>query len=162
MSWREAFLKQARSENQIRLLLDDPAIEYSHRLHYLQMVTEKLSKGMMANALDPEPPTPTHLAFVRLLQVLKGRPDIRAQLGYSDSAVFRKFINSLLGMAMQIERLSPAAAGPNHPNPEYPWRDQVTGRVLAPADFEFSLFDPTNPKMIKLEKLLNALLQVVR
>jgi hypothetical protein len=160
MSWREAFLKQARSENRLREVLNDPQVEYSHRLHYLQMVTEKLAKGFMADPSDPQPPNPTHGAFVRLLQTIKGRPEIRRSLGYQDAQIFRQFINSLLDLAVRVERLAPGAAGTTAPNPEYPWRDPVTGVVHAPIDFDFAIFSPRDAKMIKLENLLDSLIRI--
>lgn len=158
MTWREAFLRQARSEHQLLRRLNDPEVEYSHRLHYLQMVAEKLAKGFQCDPDAKDPPPTTHNAFVRLLQTFKGRPDLRKQLGYTDASVFRAFIDSLLGLAAQIERLAPSLAG-TQPNPEYPWVDS-SGDVIAPVDFEFPLFDPRDPKMIKMERLLDALVRI--
>lgn len=162
MSWRDAFLRQARSEHEVRRRLNDASVEYSHRLHYLQMVTEKLAKGLQSKPDDPDAPETTHSGFVRLLQTLKGRRTIRRQLGFSDAAIFRRFIDSLLDLAERVERLAPAAAGLAAPNPEYPWRDPKTGLVHAPADYSFGLFDPRAPKMIKLERLLDELVRTAR
>jgi hypothetical protein len=160
VSWRGAFLRQARSDDNVRRLLNDPQVEYSHRLHYFQMVAEKLAKGFLAAPDDVEPPKASHNAFVRLLQTVKGRPDIRQQLGYADAAVFRAFIDSLLELADRIERLAPSAAGFTQPNPEYPWRDINQNLIHVPAEFDFELFDARNPKMIKMERLLQALLRI--
>jgi hypothetical protein len=160
VSWRDSFLRQARSDDNVRRRLDDPLVEYSHRLHYFQMVAEKLAKGFMTGPEEAEPPRASHNAFVRLLQTVKGRPDIRRQLGYDDAVVFRAFIDSLLDLADQIERLAPSAAGFTQPNPEYPWRDPATNTIHVPAEFDFQLFDPRNPKMIKMERLLQALLRI--
>src|ERR1700733_11626935 len=99
MNWHDAFLRQARSDESVRRRLNDSTTEYSHRLHYLQMVTEKLAKAFQASPTDTEAPTASHIAFVRFLQTLKGRPDIREQLGYKDRKVFQAFINSLLDLA---------------------------------------------------------------
>jgi len=159
MSWREAFLRQARSEHEVRRRLGDLGVEYSHRLHYLQMVAEKLSKGMQAAPGHTDAPQLTHHSFVRLLQVLKRRPELRRQLGYIDADVFRRFIDSILDLANQVQRLAPSGEL-TQANPEYPWRDPVTGIVRAPVDYSFDLFDPRNPRMIKLEKLLDALLRI--
>jgi hypothetical protein len=160
MSWREAFLEQARSDNRIRRLLNQPQVEYCHRLHYLQMVTEKLAKAMLAAPEATDPPKMVHHALVRMLQTLKGRPDLRARLGYSDANIFRAFIDSILDLADQIESLAPSAAGFMQPNPEYPWRRAQDNFVITPAAYPFPLFNPRNPKMIKFEKLLGALLSV--
>jgi hypothetical protein len=105
-------------------------------------------------------PAPTsHTAFVRMLQVLKGRPEVREQLGFRDAKVFRSYIDSLLELAGRIERLSPERAGLTQPNPEYPWEDQGTHEVCAPAEYEFPGFDPRDPRMIKLDRLLGNLLR---
>jgi hypothetical protein len=157
MNWKAAFLVQARSEDLIRRRLDDPAVEPSHRLHYLQMVTEKLAKGLLATDADSGPPTPVHRAFVRLLQTLKDRSDIRRRLGFSDRVSFRRFIVSLLSTAEQIENLAPSAPGFTRPNPEYPWLDPATGQVQAPCDYLFPLLNPRNRKMIQLESLIGSL-----
>lgn len=160
MNWRQAFIRQAKSEHAVRRRLNGPGVEYSHRLHYLQMVTEKLAKGFQANPSDRNPPPTTHHALVRLLQQTKGRPDLRRLLGHTDAAVFRSFIDSLLDLADQIERLAPSAASTTQPNPEYPWRDQTTDEVVAPVDYDFPLFDPRDPRMIKFERLLDALVRI--
>jgi hypothetical protein len=47
MSWRAAFPIQARSDDNVRKLLNQSKIEYSHQLHYLQMGTEKLVKKLL-------------------------------------------------------------------------------------------------------------------
>ena len=158
MSWRAAFLRQATSENAIRRQLNTAQAEYSHQLHYLQMVTEKLAKGLLASPEDTNPPAPVHGALVRLLQSLKGQPHLRKQLGYNDPAIFRRFINSLLDLAASVEQLAPSAAGFDRANPEYPWRDKISSQVLAPIDFRFDAFDARNPQMIKLEALVGQLL----
>jgi hypothetical protein len=134
--------------------------EYSHRLHYLQMVTEKLSKAFQASPNDTEAPATSHVAFVRFLQTLKGRPDIRQQLGYTDGKVFQSFINSLLDLAHRIQKLAPAAARLTHPNSEYPWLDLRTNQVVAPADYDFPEFTPDSSAMVKLEKLVRDILRI--
>lgn len=157
MSWKSAFLAQAASDNRIRHLLDDVTVPYSHRLHYLQMATEKLAKGWLATEGNPAPPVPTHSGLVRLLQTLKGRPDVRRELGIRDASVFRAFVESLLDLADQIESLAPSAAGFGRPNPEYPWREPATGLVVVPAEFAFPAFDPRGAKMVKLDRLIDDL-----
>jgi hypothetical protein len=157
MNWREAFFRQASSDHLIRQRLNTPAVEYCHRLHYLQMMTEKLAKAFLTGPDDQEPPQFSHVMFVRLLRVIRGRPDMRRVLGYSDSAAFRQFIDSLLPLADQIQRLAPSVAGTTQPNPEYPWKPAADQDVIAPADYAFPLFDPRAPRMIKLETLLDRL-----
>jgi hypothetical protein len=160
MNWREAFLRQARSENSLRNRLNDPRIEYSHRLHYLQMVTEKLAKGYQTPPRDYDHPPKVHIGFVRFLQTLKGNSGIRDTLRYGPGPVFNRFVNSLLDLAKRIEQLAPSAAGSNNPNPEYPWRDAGTGEIRVPVDYDFPGFSPRDISMIRLEALIKQLLPI--
>jgi len=98
---------------------------------------------------------------VSLLQSIKGRPDIRKQLRYPDRRSFVQFINSLLPLAGQVERLAPNFAGTMQPNPEYPWRDPATGNVEVPVRYAFPAFDPGGAQMIKLERLITELLRIM-
>ena len=160
MSWHEAYLTQARSEHAVLRKLEDPSVEYCHRLHYLQMVAEKLAKAMLTAPGSAAPAPTSHAAFVRMLRVLKSRPEIRRRLGYRDSATFKKYIDSLLNLAERIERLSPTQAGLTRPNPEYPWENPATHDVQAPADYPFPEFDPKDPRMIKIDRLISDLLRI--
>ena len=160
MDWREAFLHQAKSDHMVWGKLNQARTEYSHQLHYVQMVTEKLAKGFLAKPGSTTPPRTVHAAFVRMLRLIKGRPDIRRQLGYKDAAVFASYINSLLPLADSIEKLAPASAGTTLPNPEYPWEDRSSHEVTAPALFAFPDFDPRESRMAKMVKLIQQLLRI--
>lgn len=157
MNWRAAFLEQAKSENAIRRRLNKPEIPYSHRLHYLQMVTEKLPKAHLANPASPPPGT--HGTFVRFLQVIKGVPHIRAALGYSDARAFSQFIDSLLPLASEIQVLAPHLP-PNTPNAECPWQDISTQEIYVPARFDFPQFRPNRHQMIVMDQLIEGLLKL--
>ena len=161
MGWHEAYLAQARSEEGIRKQLTAARVEYCHRLHYLQMVSEKLAKATLTPIGSPRPAPTTHTAFVRMLQVIKGRRDIRRQLGFTDATLFKNYIDSLLDLAAKIQALSPDLAGLTQPNPEYPWEDPLTHAVQAPVDYDFPLFDTRDPKMLKIDRLISDLLRVM-
>ena len=161
MTWREAFLVQARSDAAVRRLLNRERTEYAHQLHYLQMVTEKLAKAMMMRDTDAGPPARTHADFVSCLRAIKGRPEIRRQLGYEHADVFRSFVDSLLPLAERIERLAPNLAGMTQPNPEYPWQPPGQAEVFAPAQYNFPQFTPLQPQMARLVALVENLLRVV-
>ena len=77
MGWHESYLTQARSEFSILRKLGRPDVEYCHRLHYLQMIAEKLAKAMLTPPGSLTPAPTSHAMFVRMLQVLKSRPEIR-------------------------------------------------------------------------------------
>lgn len=160
MNWREAFLHQARSDAAIRVLLNRDGCEYSHQLHYLQMMTEKLAKGLMAKGNDPPPKT--HAGLVGCLRHVQLNRHLRRQLGYKDAKSFGAFIKSLLPLALQIQRLAPTYAGFSEPNPEYPWQPKGDDQVVSPASFLFPVFDPKQTHMIKLVTLVQNLLRVVK
>ncbi|MGA2441400.1 MAG: hypothetical protein ABSH08_10595 [Tepidisphaeraceae bacterium] len=130
-------------------------------MHYLQMVTEKLAKAGLANPSDTDSPKTSHNAFVRYLQTLKGRAFTQRQLGYASRKAYRKFIDSILPQAHEIERLAPSVAAMTQPNPEYPWRDPRTGDISAPADYDFPELDPLRSDMLKIEKMIEQLLVVL-
>ena len=158
MSWRTAFLAQARSDNDLRKFLNRSQVPYSHQLHYLQMAAEKLAKGFMTSPTATDPPGFSHAAFVSCLRALKGRPEIRRQLGYASVSAFSSFIDSLLPFADQVERLAPTFAGQTKPNPEYPWQPTPAHEVAVPAEFDFPELKPNTIKIIQLVDLINKLL----
>ena len=141
MGWHEAYLAQARGEHAVLRMLTGRKLESCHRLHYLQMVTEKLAKALLTKPGSDTPAPPSHVLFVRMLQSLKWRPDVWRSLGYTRATVFKRYVDSLLDLATKIERLSPDQAGFGQPNPEYPWRDRAGNQVLAPVEYEFAEFD---------------------
>jgi hypothetical protein len=125
------------------------------------MVTEKLAKGVLTPAGSRKQALMTHAMFVRMMQVIKGRPNIRRHLGYAQAQFFSQYIDSLLDIATRIESLSPDKAGVTRPNPEYPWwKDKAAGEVCAPADYEFPEFHPGDPRMIKIKTLVSDLLRL--
>ncbi len=157
MKWREAYLKQARSDLAVFRWLNRPEIEYCHRLHYLQMMSEKLARGYFVSPEETEPPEPTHAGLVRMLQVIKGRRDICAMLGV-DRNSFKEFIDSLLDFVLQVQSLAPAIARFTRPNPEYPWRPLGEENVRVPGEFDFQAFNPRSVQMAKLLNLLDDLI----
>jgi len=161
MDWHEAYLRQARSEYAVLRMLNAREVLYCHRLHYLQMVTEKLAKGILTPAGSRMPAPMKHTMFVKMMRVIKGRPNIRHQLGYSQAQLFSRYIDSFLHMAARIESLSPDQAGVTQPNLEYPWwKDKTAGEVCAPADYGFPEFHPGDPRMTKIQTLVGDLLRL--
>jgi hypothetical protein len=82
-SWREAFYLQARSDYDLLLLLNEQGAPLCHRLHYLQMATEKLAKGFQSDPATNNRPIRSHAAFVRFMQLAKSRPELRSRYGRS-------------------------------------------------------------------------------
>ena len=158
MSWREAFLRQARSENEVRRRLAASDLPECHELHYLQMVTEKLAKAYQPEAADGGPPAPTHVAFVKLLRSVGRSSSMARVMGFDGTRRFRLHVEGLLPLAARVEALAPAAAGFNQPNPEYPWRGDPRHPPVAPADHRFALASPQ--QVDRLVTLVEALLEM--
>jgi hypothetical protein len=159
MSWRQAFLIQARSDYAVLRWLRRSNNDVCHSLHYLQMACEKLAKAWLTDRHD-NPPLPSHTALVRMLQTLKARPEVRRALRFADTNAYKRYLDSLLELAARVEKLAPVSGGFGQPNPEYPWRDTLTGNVIAPALFDFAAFDWKSPKMQKLDALIRLLLRI--
>jgi hypothetical protein len=162
MDWHEAYLAQARSDYAVLKRLDKSDVPYCHRLHYLQMVSEKLGKAVLTPAGSNQPAPKVHRFLVRMLQTLKGDPVIRRRLKYGTNVgAFRNYIDSLLDLAAKIERLSPDQAGYVLPNPEYPWwTDKTKSQVVAPTDYDFPAFNPRDQKMTLMNLLLEELIKL--
>jgi hypothetical protein len=136
MNWREAFLIQAWSDYEVFKKLNGDDLPPCHRLHYLQMASEKLAKGFLCKGND-HPPKKTHFALVRFLQTSKHNPKWIKRLGYEgQNQVCASKIDGLLPLAEKIERLAPQGGDIERINPEYPWLDNE-GMVNCPARCSF-------------------------
>ena len=122
------------------------------------MVAEKLSKAFLLSDNSNSPPTTTHRAFVSFLKVLKSRPDLGACRLFRSQVVSRLFVDSVLPIADQIERLAPSLAAAQ-PSPEYPWRLLGADTVNAPREYAFAEFDPKNAQIAKT-RLISQLLKI--
>ncbi len=130
---QEVFLRQARSDHEIFLFLEGR--ESCHRLHYLQMSTEKLAKAFFWGTKTP-PDLQSHSVLSRFLRAIASRSDVRQALGYTRKVVFESALWELQPLAEELEQMAPALA--NGPNPEYPWpRENPT---TAPVDYAFPLW----------------------
>jgi hypothetical protein len=125
----------------LRLLRKNEATP-CHQLHYLQMVTEKLGKAYFWR--KGQPPKKSHASFVKFLQAVNDRPDpdrtrIAQIFGFRRSDDFENWISTITPLAYDLERLAPALAGDNGPNPEYPWPRLQPAN--APASFKFAVWE---------------------
>ena len=98
MTWKNAFLRQARSDFRTFRDLQKGNAPLCHQAHYVQMATEKLAKAYLCPP-DGEPPRPTHDALVKFLRVCIERPEIRRRLGFGDVTICRAHIRGLLPLA---------------------------------------------------------------
>ena len=133
--------EQARCDHDVLLLLRNHGAAPCQQLHYLQMVTEKLGKAYFWRS--GQPPKKSHASFVRFLQALDDRPNrdlsrIATLLGFGRAADFENWIPTITPLAYALERLAPALAGDNGPNPEYPW--PRISPAYVPATYEFEIW----------------------
>ncbi|MEW6112548.1 MAG: hypothetical protein AB1664_10505 [Thermodesulfobacteriota bacterium] len=159
MNWRDAYLAQAWSDYQIFRVLNKGRYPLCHKLHYLQMATEKLAKGFLYSSKG-KPPQKTHYVFVRFLKVSKGRPEWRKKLGFDEhnSKAYATYIDSLIPVADRIEKLAPVGGDFDKVNPEYPWTDDK-GDVNCPCRYSFPEFEKT--ELIKIQKLVSDLFRII-
>lgn len=137
MSWNDAFLSQAWSDYQVFRGLNESRHPNCHKLHYLQMTTEKLAKACLMEITGNSPPKKTHDAFVRFLQYTKSYPLWKKRLGYEQKKrEYAAYIGRMIPIADKIEKLAPALSGSSQPNPEYPWTS-CGGYIQCPADYDF-------------------------
>jgi len=137
VSWYYAFLSQAWSDYQVFEDLNESRHPNCHKLHYLQMTTEKLAKACLMEINGNSPPKTVHKAFVGFLRCTKSYPLWKKRLGYGHKKqAYAAYINRMIQIADKIEKLAPAISGTSQPNPEYPW-SPCAGDVRCPADYDF-------------------------
>jgi hypothetical protein len=106
-AWQLAFLKQARSDWETYQRIDDPTWPTCHRLHFLQMATEKLAKALLvADDVPLDKITHTHAAFVKFMRVARKNHNLQKELGMTYPQIIAHF-NRLLPIAREIEMLAP-------------------------------------------------------
>ena len=150
MDWRTAYLTQAKSDYAMPLKLNREEALLCHRLHYLQMATEKLAKGFLTPSGGARYPR-THNAFADFVKIADRRPDLRVASHFTKRSQFAAYIASLLETAKKVESLSPD--GEDHSNPEYPWEEK--GVIMLPTEYPFADLDLRSRKMVKLLQFID-------
>lgn len=139
--YQELWWTQARSDHAIFQILRGLDLEPCHRLHYLQMVAEKLGKAYFWRSSQPGPKS--HVSFVSFLRALDDRSGadrrrIASLLGFGQARDFRRWIATVGPLAHALESLAPALAG-DGPNAEYPWPHAAP--AYAPAVYQFAIWN---------------------
>lgn len=156
-SWRKAFFRQALSDYEVfERIRRDEHIPLCHKLHYLQMTTEKLAKGFLTDPLSNTPPPKVHDAFTEFVRRTAGS---HPKLYLNFKGHRKSYIASLLPLAMEIENLAPTKDKPG-PNPEYPWESNQG--VVCPAEYDFPTIRLETPNMVKMLGFLRVCFEVVR
>jgi len=165
-NWRTALLAQAQSDYRMFLKINDlsESSNQSYSLHFLQMATEKLAKGLMSNGSMPAPQT--HKAFQKFVQKAHRHESIRKACGfekYIDG--FISYLKSIQNMAQFIENLAPA--GLEAPNPEYPWEERklvdncIKVVVHVPYLYTWPEWDVNMPQIVKLLEFIKCCFKAV-
>lgn len=158
-NWRTGLLAQAQSDYKIYLKLNDftEPIPQCYCLHFLQMATEKLAKGLMSKGATP--PTLTHKAFQRFVQQAHNHESVRNACGFKDnSAEFVRYLRGIQHIAQYIENLVPS--GIELPNLEYPWEERqlykntIQTTVHVPITYDWSEWDMSLPEIVRFLEFL--------
>lgn len=132
--------QQATSDYEVLLLLRKQSSPACHQLHYLQMVTEKLSKAYFWRS--GKSPGSTHAIFRAFLKALndrssRDRENIAKLLGFAGASGYRAWLRQVGGLVLEVEQLAPALSQ-DGPNPEYPW--PLMAPREAPANHDFTVW----------------------
>jgi hypothetical protein len=159
MNWRDGYLRQAESDYRIYSDLNQRRAPLCHRLHYLQMASEKLAKSFLCHKRH-KPYRKTHYALARFLKSTKRHPAIPRLLGYGNyHLAYAAYIDSLLNVAERFENLAPVGGNYDKLNPEYPWQDGF-GKIQVPVDYPFTEFAVTD--FAKMQNLITSLLRIAK
>jgi hypothetical protein len=139
--YQELWWRQAQSDHDVLLLLRCQGFNACHQLHYLQMITEKVSKAYFWGS--GMPPPKSHAGFHLFLRSLGGvRSSERRQIAdifkFKRFADFQSWQRKILPLAYELEKLAPALSQDNTANPEYPWPHSAPQH--APVDFKFPIW----------------------
>lgn len=157
MPWQNGYLRQAESDYEIYSTLNKSRVALCHRLHYLQMASEKLAKSFLCHGKH-KPYPKTHYALVRFLKRTKKSQSVSRLMGYTNNHLaYCSYIDSLLDVATRVEDLAPVGGNYNKLNPEYPWAD-ASGVIQIPVDYTFHEFSATD--LAKLQTLVSNLFKI--
>ena len=139
--YQQLWYLQTQADHSVLLVLRKQGAAPCHQLHYLQMVTEKLGKAYFWRTGGAPPKS--HVSFVRFLQTLNDRPRremerISKLLGFQSESSLKAWTKTASPLAHELQKLAPALAGDDGPNPEYPWPRMAP--TYAPASYRFSIW----------------------
>jgi len=117
--------QQAKSDFDIFELMLEQGVADCHKLHYLQMATEKLAKAFLWKL--EAAPAKSHVGFVKYLKLLVGSAPKSERERLAQLFSFPNFVSlqswikySICPITYDLERITPDLAN-DGPNPEYPW-----------------------------------------
>ena len=155
MTWQAGYLRQAESDYKVFSDLKTAAL--CHRLHYLQMASEKLAKSFLCHG-SLKPYKKTHYALVRFLKSSKRTTNVSRLLGYTNNHLaYCSYVDSILEAAKRVEDLAPVGGDYDKLNPEYPWKDS-SGAIQVPVDYPFAEFSRTD--LVRMQTLVSDLFRI--
>ena len=131
-------LVQARSDWEIYQFLQNK--HTCHRLHYLQMTTEKLAKAYFW--ARPGAETIGHAAFVSFLLSISTNRQVARSFHFPSTRSLRQWMLGITDLANQLESLAPSLT--DGPNPEYLWPRSLP--VVAPIEHDFDILGSLNAR----------------
>jgi hypothetical protein len=140
LAFADAFAAQGRSDWEVfkhLAGLSRPSFPSCHRLHYLQMATEKIAKAyrIRDTGADVDKLAKGHAGFEEFVNSFFRCKTIRDEYTGKD-AVLQTLQKNATTLAKQIEKLAPAIDNFVSPeNAEYPW--ERDGKVHRPCKFEY-------------------------
>ncbi|MDM8563369.1 hypothetical protein QUF54_08450, partial [Candidatus Marithioploca araucensis] len=146
------YAKQALSDLEAREILVSGNAEKCHRLHFLQMASEKVCKAYLTMANGHEKVRKIHAYVARNLPII-------ARQFYTtindDNEISRWEISEIRRIAREIEVLAPACneSDIREDNSEYPWQDGK-GEVQIPCEYNFPNINDRSRTMIRLIRLI--------
>lgn len=152
--WARAYARQASADLETwNILQGQQAVPTCHKLLFLQMACEKLTKSHLCQAgSDPRYLQTSHAYIAKNLPIV-----IRQQMAELGDSVKGKdwVLQHAKHLAQEIEMLAPAVrrGGQRPDNCEYPWED-AGGQVHVPLDWSFApanlLIAPAGRTFLKL------------
>jgi hypothetical protein len=157
--WARGYARQALSDLRAReALVDakDSRTEKCHRLHFLQMATEKVCKAYVlaaAGEQDSVREIRRSHAYIagRLPQIARG---FYGKLN-DNNEISRWELSEIKRLAKEIQTLAPACKGEDlrEDNCEYPWED-AQGYVRVPCEYNFPNIDDGERGIVRLINLI--------
>jgi hypothetical protein len=146
--WDAAYLRQAESDFRVFLLVKDrEEVEACHKLHYLQMATEKLAKAFLSFRTQGRRQPSVHDVLILFVKAtIKYAPVARAFRMASLSDYGEYVRQNILPVTAELQDLYPKGSE-DKPNVEYPW--EANGQLYTPTDYSFGNLEIGGDRMKK-------------
>lgn len=153
-NWAKAYARQALSDLNAREVLVAAGAEKCHRLHFLQMATEKSCKAYLTANNGHDQVRKTHAYVARVLPIL-ARHFYALENDGTSMASWE--LSQVRKLAREIEVLAPACddGDTRNDNTEYPWLD-TKGEIRTPCEHTFSGLDDGSRSIVRLIKLIRS------